>query len=72
MTLSPAHTQLILDITDEMREVIDNLVCPHETHAEMMYAAIALLQTVRSARRRNYYPALVDQDHNIVSHILGT
>lgn len=63
--------RMSLDLTPEMKEVVDSLAEAAGTnHSELLRRAISLMKAVKEGERRGETPALV-KDNQIVARIVG-
>jgi hypothetical protein len=64
--------RMTLDVTPEMKRVIDDLASREgDTQASVMRRAIALLKTVKEAEKKGESPALIDQNGQITARLVG-
>jgi predicted transcriptional regulator len=64
--------RMSLDVTPEMKEVIDSLARQqHATQAQVMRQAIALLKTVKDAETKGESPALIDKEGHVTARLVG-
>lgn len=72
MAATGEKIRLSLDVTPEMKQVIDELTDrTHGTQAQVMRQAIALLKTVKDAEAKGERPALIDEEGHVVARLVG-
>jgi hypothetical protein len=64
--------RMTLDVTPEMKRVIDDLASREgDTQASVMRRAIALLKTIKEAEKKGESPALIDQNGHVTARLVG-
>jgi len=67
---TPAKVRLSLDVTPEMKAVIDGLR-EGATHAQVLRQGIALLKTAKDAARREEQLALIDSEGQVIARLVA-
>ena len=69
---TPGTTRMSLDLTPQMKTVIDNLAASSgRSRAEVLRQAIALFKVVKDAEHKNESAALIDDQGKVVARLIN-
>jgi hypothetical protein len=63
--------RMSLDLTPEMKAVIDHLARDYPSKADLLRHAVALLKVVKEGERRGEMPALINEEGQVTARIVG-
>jgi Ribbon-helix-helix protein, copG family len=71
-TGGPRKKRLSVDVSPEMKQVIDALAeQDHTTQTQIMRQAVALLKVIKDAEKKGQQPALIDEEGNVTVRLYG-